>query len=130
MARKSHVYSVRLHPHDQMEREAITTIEEMKRNGFNFRQVITDWANRYAGNTPEMFKRDDATPSGISLDDVQRLLEAQTQLLLRALSRGDIVVNAGDYDDAPDDDSDILDAMTPQERTLREKLLMRMERHK
>lgn len=56
MAKQSRVFSVRLHPSDPKEKQAIEIIDALMDNQYTMRQIVTDAILHRDGASPEMFK--------------------------------------------------------------------------
>jgi hypothetical protein len=86
MSKKSRVVSIRLHPSSEDERLALDVLDGLHQAGYSNRQIITDWAHRFAGVTPEMFVAQRGESGGVTRVTLEELLSSFAADILDAIN--------------------------------------------
>lgn len=87
---KSEIYSFRLHPSDDRERDAIEIIKQLQAEGWSVRDIVTDAVLYAKGRTPEMYKYSD---DHISRGYIENTLEGFAQHIISELRTNGFVTS-------------------------------------
>lgn len=91
---ESRVISVRLHPDDQHESEALVVFDDLRAQGYTPRQIMTHALLHVSGHTPEMF-RHESLPDGalntinVRLTQIADMIEGSMGQLLHNVKQAD-----------------------------------------
>jgi hypothetical protein len=91
---ESRVISVRLHPDDQHEGEALNVFDDLRAQGYTPRQIMTHALLHVSGHTPEMF-RHESLPDGalntinVRLGHIADMIEGNMAQLLHNVKQAD-----------------------------------------
>lgn len=102
---QAEVMAIRLNPINPREKEALKRIKQLKKEGFNVKQVVVDAILRSSGFTPEMFDTVDNMTPGQAIGAFQDMLDQFSAELLKKLNTGEVrITSSSKEEDAEQDD--------------------------